>query len=99
MGLGNISFLPESFATYTLLSNAKFATLPETLSLSGDTKMKAMVAIAHNLGMTSDPSLGASIYLYLRWRERFRPTFVILGLDKYGRTPNKGTKDTASDDL
>lgn len=78
MGLGNISFLPESFATYTLLSNAKFATLPETLGLSGDTNMKAMVAIAHNLGMTSDPSLG---------------------LDKYGRTPNKGTKDTASDDL
>lgn len=87
MGLGNISFLPESFAGYTLLSNDKFAALPETLGLSSATNMGSMAKIAHNLGMTSDPSLGASIYLYLRWRERFRLTFVILGLNKYGKAP------------
>ena len=60
MGLGNISFLPETFARYTLV-DTKFATLAESLGLSGAANMGAMAAIAHNLAMTGDPSLGASI--------------------------------------
>ena len=63
MGFGSISFLPESFARYTLtqFGNDRFAALPETLGWSGASNMDAMVEIATNLGMTGDPSLGASI--------------------------------------
>ena len=71
MGLGNMSFLPETFARYTLV-HAKFATLADTLRLSGASDMRTLAAISHNLGMTADWSLGASIYLDLRWRGRGR---------------------------
>jgi hypothetical protein len=98
MGLGNMSFLPATFARYTLV-NANFDTLADTLRLSGATDMRTLSKISHNLGMTADETLGASIYLDLRWRERFRLTFVILGLNEYGKTPGKGTKDTGSGDL
>jgi hypothetical protein len=89
MGLGNVSFLPESFARYTFLSNDLFATLPESLGLSGATNMEPMAQIAHNLGMTDDPRLCASIYLFHRWKARFRLTVVILGLNKYGTRKTK----------
>ncbi|KAH9990931.1 hypothetical protein BJV77DRAFT_1150809 [Russula vinacea] len=58
MGFGSISFLPESFACYTLHCTETFATLPRTLAWSGASNMTSMVAIAHALGMTADPRLG-----------------------------------------
>ncbi|KAL1668904.1 hypothetical protein GGF50DRAFT_110888 [Schizophyllum commune] len=57
MGLRSISFVPETFARYTLV-NAKLATLADRLGLSGESDMKAMAAIAHVLGMTADSTLG-----------------------------------------
>ncbi|TRM57124.1 hypothetical protein BD626DRAFT_635089 [Schizophyllum amplum] len=58
MGSSNISFVPETFARYALV-NAKLRTVADSLGLSSANNMKAMVAIAHNLGMTpADPSLG-----------------------------------------
>ena len=70
MGFGSISFLPESFACYTLHCTQKFTTLPRTLAWSGASNMTSMVAIAHTLGMTADPRLGVStLFLSLRGRE------------------------------
>ncbi|TRM57795.1 hypothetical protein BD626DRAFT_634509 [Schizophyllum amplum] len=57
MGSSNISFVPETFARYAFV-NAKLRTLVDRLGLSGAPNMRSMVAIAHNLGMTADPSLG-----------------------------------------
>ena len=62
MGLGNISLLPETFARYILVS-AGFATLADTLGLSGATHMAAMARIAHNLGMSGGSNLGVLIFL------------------------------------
>ena len=61
MGFGSISFLPESFGRYILLSTDKFDALPETLGWAGASNMRSMEEIAANLGMTANPSLGASI--------------------------------------
>ena len=70
MSFGSISFLPESFACYTLHCTEKFATLPRTLAWSGASNMTSMVAIAHALGMTADPRLGVStLFLSLRRTE------------------------------
>lgn len=61
MGFGSISFLPESFGRYILLSTNKFDALPETFGWAGASNMRSMAAIAANLGKTANPSLGASI--------------------------------------
>ena len=70
IGFGSISFLPESFACYTLHCIKPFAAIPRTLAWSGASNMTSMVAIAHTLGMTADPRLGVStLFLSLRRRE------------------------------
>ena len=58
MGFGSISFLPRSFAMYTLLDDG-FAAIPEALGWSG-ANMGSMAAIAAVLGKIAEPSLGVS---------------------------------------
>ena len=59
LDFGEIAFLPESFARFTL-SSEKFAPIIKSLDLSGKSNMAAMREIAYILGMISDPKLGAS---------------------------------------
>ncbi|KAH6906518.1 hypothetical protein BKA70DRAFT_1494807 [Coprinopsis sp. MPI-PUGE-AT-0042] len=57
MGLGNVSFLPESFARLQLRSEELTASLPESLGLAGATNQLSMAKIASVLGMIYDPTL------------------------------------------
>ncbi|KAH6906519.1 hypothetical protein BKA70DRAFT_1287873 [Coprinopsis sp. MPI-PUGE-AT-0042] len=62
MGLGHVSFLPESFARSNLPSSGPLGTLRESLGLSGANNMMPMARIANVLGMTSDVTLGPDKY-------------------------------------
>ncbi len=63
LDFGEIAFLPESFARFTL-SSEEFAPIIKSLDLSGKSNMAAMSEIAYILGMMSDPKLGASAYAW-----------------------------------
>lgn len=52
MGIGSISYLPESFARYSL------ADVPDALGWAGAGNTYTMANISANLKMTGDPSLG-----------------------------------------
>ena len=63
LDFGEIAFLPESFARFTL-SSGGFATIIESLGLSGKSNMAVMRNISYFLGMVSNPKLGASAYAW-----------------------------------
>ena len=52
--------LPETFIAYTLSSDNNLGPIAASLGLSGNSNLASMAAIAHCLGMVSDPKLGTS---------------------------------------
>ncbi|KAJ3511202.1 hypothetical protein NLJ89_g4239 [Agrocybe chaxingu] len=52
------ALLPESFAMYSMSSDASFAAVADSLGWSGSSNLASMAAISHCLWMTADPELG-----------------------------------------
>ena len=60
MNFSDIGVLPDTFVAYTLSSDEKFDPIVVSLGLSGNSNLASMAAIAHCLGMVSNPKLGTS---------------------------------------
>ncbi|KIM51729.1 hypothetical protein SCLCIDRAFT_18312 [Scleroderma citrinum Foug A] len=60
MDFSEIGLLPETFVAYTLSSDNNLGPIAASLGLSGNSNLVSMAAIAHCLGMVSDPKLGTS---------------------------------------
>ena len=61
MGFSSISFLPQSFTSYSLFQSNRFSLLLDRFSWPDASKMNTMIKIAVNLGMTAPSRLGVSI--------------------------------------
>ena len=66
MGFGNISRLPQSFGTYSILRSASFCHLLKRLKWTRS-NLNSMVEIGIILGMTSPSVTGASIPYLSVW--------------------------------
>ena len=60
MDFGEVGLLPETFVAHPLSSNQKLHPIAASLGLSGNSNLVSMAAIAHCLGMVSNPKLGTS---------------------------------------
>lgn len=58
MHFSDVGVLPESFVAYTLKN--KHGPIAASFSLSGDSKLPSMGAIAHCLWMVANPMFGTS---------------------------------------
>lgn len=60
MDFSEVGLLPETFVAHTLSSDKKFEPVVASLSLSGNSKLGSIAAIAQCLGMVSNPKPGTS---------------------------------------